>query len=280
MKTFVTAVVLTLSAVFLIGAPSARADELSDIQRRGSLICGTMGTLEPFSFQDPKTRETIGYEIDLCQAVAKALGVNLELKLLAVEARIPELTQGRVDLLSAALGYSDERAKQIDYSQASFVSNQMLLVKSDSGITTIAELKNKKISAPKGSSSEKYIRTLLPDANVLTFQDPPAAFLALQQSKVSAMILSEISLKKFEQQAGGGFTFITPPVAVEFWGLGVRKGEPAFLKVVNDTLSTLETSGEGARMFDKWFGQESVYRLTRTFHLDQKVGNPVLAPTN
>ncbi len=96
-----------------------------------------MGTFEPFSFQDPKTRETVGYEVDICKAIAKDLGVKLELKLLAVEARIPELTQGRVDLLSAALGYSDERAQQIDFSLTPFVSRQMILVKSASDIKVL-----------------------------------------------------------------------------------------------------------------------------------------------
>jgi polar amino acid transport system substrate-binding protein len=268
----------TATVLLLTVTGVAHADQLADIKTHGKLVCGTMGTFEPFSFQDPKTRETVGYEIDLCQALAKALGVELELKLLAVEARIPELTQGRVDILSAAMGYSDERAKQIDYSLTSFVSRQMLLVKTSGNITSLDDLKDKKVSAPKGSSSEKYIRTLLPEANILTFQDPPTAFLALQQSKVSAMVLSELGLIKFKQQAGDGFEFVKQPVAIEFWGLTVRKGEPAFLDFVNDTLKKLEASGEGAAIFDRWLGEQTAYKLKRPFKLDQPVGNPVLSP--
>jgi polar amino acid transport system substrate-binding protein len=271
---FVLAAVVCLSTA----STAAQADQLADIKARGKLICGTMGTMEPFSFQDTATRETIGYEVDLCRAVAKSLGVGLEMKLLAVEARIPELVQGRVDILSAALGYSDERAKQIDYSLTSFVSRQMLLVKANSGFTTLDQIKDKKISAPKGSSSERYVRSLFPDANLLTFQDPPSAFLALQQSKVSAFVLSELGLINFIRQAGDGFAFIKQPVAIEFWGLGVRKDEPAFLGAVNDALKSLEASGEGEKIFAKWFGKSTVYGLDRPFRLDQPAGNPVLAP--
>jgi polar amino acid transport system substrate-binding protein len=269
--------ILGAAALSVIALTAAKADELADIKARGTLVCGTMGTFEPFSFQDPKTRETVGYEVDLCQKVADALGVKLELKLLAVEARIPELTQGRVDLLSAALGYSDERAKQIDYSLTSFVSRQMFMTKSGSGISQIADLKNDKISAPKGSSSEKYLRSLLPDATLLSFQDPPSAFLALQQSKVKAIILSELALKKFQMQAPDGLEFIKQPAAIEYWGLGVRKGEPAFLQAVNKALTDLEASGEAQKIFDKWIGKDSPYKLERTFTLDKPVGNPVLA---
>ncbi|MGV1823994.1 ABC transporter substrate-binding protein [Agrobacterium vitis] len=272
MKTFCGAVALSILAL-----SAAKADQLADIKAKGTLVCGTMGTFEPFSFPDPKTRETVGYEVDLCQKIADALGVKLELKLLAVEARIPELTQGRVDILSAALGYSDDRAKQIDFSTASFVSNQMFLTKSASGISSIADLKKDKISAPKGSSSEKYVRALLPDATLLTFQDPPSAFLALQQSKVKAMILSELALIKFQQQAGDGYSFIKQPAAIEYWGLGVRKDEPAFLSAVNTALKTLETSGDGQKIFDKWLGKDTAYKIERTFTLDKPAGNPVLA---
>lgn len=272
---------LSLSLVgylLVAGVGAAHADQLADVKASGKLVCGTMGTFEPFSFPDPKTREIVGYEVDLCRGIADAIGVKLEVKPLAVEARIPELTQGRVDVISGALGYSDERAQQIDYSTTSFVSRQLLLVKSGTGVTKLDDVKDKKISAPKGSSSEKYIRTLYPDANLLTFQDPPSAFLALQQSKVSALVLSELGSIKFMQQAGGGFEFVKQPVAIEFWGIGVRKNEPAMLGAVNAALKGLETSGKAKAIFDKWLGAETPYKMERTFTLDKPVSNPVLNP--
>lgn len=268
---------LTLAAALMLGAATAQADQLSDIKAAGKLVCGVLGTLEPFSFQDPATRETVGYDVDLCRAVAADLGVTLEVKPIAVEARIPELMQGRVDIVSAALGYTLDRAKQIDYSNTSYVSMQKMLVKSGAA-TTLDDLATKKISAPKGSTSEKYLRAVLPEATVLTFQDPPAAFLALQQSKVAGMILSEISLVKFMNQAGGGFTLIAQPVAEEYWGLGLRKDEPAFKAAVNATLARLETSGEGAAIFDKWLGSDTTYGMKRGFTLDVPASEPVLKP--
>lgn len=257
---------------------AAHADQLADIKASGKLVCGTMGTLEPFSFQDPATREIVGYDVDLCQTVADALGVKLELKLVAVEARIPELTQGRVDIVSAALGYSPERAQQIDYSNTSFVSRQMLMVKDSSGIDGLDALEGKKISAPKGSSSERFVRAVLPDANILTFQDPPAAFLALQQSKVSAMALSEIALVKFKNQVGEGLAIVPQPLAKEYWGLGLRKDEPAFLAAVNDALAQAEASGKGKAIFDKWLGADTAFKMERSFTLSEPVSDAVLKP--
>ena len=77
----------------LVAAQAAFADQLADIKKRGTLICGTLGTSEPFSFADQATREIKGYDVDFCKAIGDSLGVKTELKLLAVEARIPELSQ-------------------------------------------------------------------------------------------------------------------------------------------------------------------------------------------
>ncbi|WP_295048000.1 ABC transporter substrate-binding protein [uncultured Paracoccus sp.] len=272
-RTFALAAGVALAAV-----TAASADQLADIKERGTLICGTMGNYEPFSFPNPQTRAIQGYEVDLCQAIADDLGVKLELKLIAVEARIPELTQGRVDVISAALGYSAERAQQIDYSNASFVSLQKLLVAKDGGFDSIDSLADKKISAPKGSSSERYVREVLPNASMLTFQDPPAAFLALAQGKVNAMILSEVASVKFINQTGDKFAFVSEPVAKEYWGLGLRKDEPAFKDAVNASLKKLEDSGKGAEIYDIWFGPETIYKMERPFKLDEPAGDPVLRP--
>src|SRR6185437_10729330 len=118
------------------------------------------------------TREIIGYDVDFCRAVAKAIGVPLEVKPVAVEARIPELIQGRVDIVAAAMGYSDARAQQIGYSKTYFVSRQRILVHSNAGIANWDQLAGKKISAIKGSDTEAFIRQLMPKVQTVTFQDP------------------------------------------------------------------------------------------------------------
>src|SRR5690606_38517159 len=99
----------------------AHADALANIKERDALVCGTLGTSEPFSFQDPKTRQVVGYEIDLCKAIADHLGVKLEVKMISVAARIPELAGGRVDVVAANLGWRLERAQQIEYRHQLFI---------------------------------------------------------------------------------------------------------------------------------------------------------------
>lgn len=265
--------ILMLGLAVVAGmSAAARADELADVKARGTLVCGTLGTAEPFSFQDPKTREIVGYDVDMCGKVAEALGVKLELKPIAVEARIPELLQGRVDILAANLGWSKERAQQIDYSYSYFVSQQKMLVAEESGIESLDQLAGRKVSALKGSSSEQGVRREIPTAETVTFQDSSSAFLALVQGKVDGFCASELILVKLRKQAEDPLAIVEKSVFVEPWGLGIRKGEAGFKAQVDQALAALEASGEADRIFTKWFGPDTVYGLKRDFKIAEIKG--------
>lgn len=255
----------------------AQADVLSDVKARGTLVCGTMGTSEPFSFQDPATRQVVGYEVDLCQKIADHLGVKLEIKMIAVAARIPELAGGRVDVVAANLGWSPERAQQIDYSYQHYVSPQKILIRRDDAgsLKTNADLAGKRVSAVAGSSSEAGAKRLIPDVTTVTFKDPPTAFMALQQRKVSGFVGSELMLLKFKQESESSpvkLDIIADPLFVEPWGIGVRKGEDALRGEVNKVLGQLEQSGEMQTIFDRWFGPNTKFPTTRVFKVEEIKG--------
>lgn len=258
-------------AALVLSTMAVQADQLSDVKARGKLICGTLGTAEPFSFQDPKSREIVGYDVDICRKVADALGVTLELKPMAVEARIPELVQGRVDILAANLGYTKERAQQIDYSLSYFVSQQKMMTVKEAKITTLEQLAGKKVTALKGSSSEQGVRRVIPTAQTVTFQDTSSAFLALSQDKVDGFCASELILVKLQKQAEATtpMTIIEKSVFVEPWGLGIRKGEPTFKAALDKALAALDSSGEADKIFTRWFGPETAFGMKRDFRIEE-----------
>src|SRR5215218_9902801 len=121
------------AAALALLAPAVHADQLDDIRKKGEIVFGVLGTDEPNSFVDPKSREIVGYEVDIAKAIARKIGVKPVFKQLAVAARIPELQQGRVDVLAASLTHNKEREAQIDFSLTTFVTGQKVLVKTSSG---------------------------------------------------------------------------------------------------------------------------------------------------
>src|SRR5690606_3950946 len=209
--------------------------------------------------------------------IADSIGVKLEVKMISVAARIPELAAGRVDVVAANLGWSADRAKQIDYSYADYVSPQKILIRQADAdkLKKTADLSGKRVSAVSGSSSEAGAKRLIPDVTTVTFKDPPTAFVALQQKKVDGFVGSELMLLKFEQGAQKTpvkLTMIDDPLFTEPWGLGVKKGEKALLGKINETMAGLEQSGKAQQIFDRWFGPQTQFHTKRVFKMEQIKG--------
>lgn len=268
MKSIVKASFAALAcAVAVVG--TAHADQLADIKARGTLVCGVLSNLEPFGFQDPNTRELAGYDVDFCKAIAKSLGVKPELKAVSLEARIPELSQGRVDILAAVLGYTPARAEQIAFSEAYFVSEHRLAVKTTGPFNQRDDLAGKRISTIKGASSALFVQKVLPSAQLVSYDDAPSAFMALVQGKVDGFGLSESMLRRFVAKLGpsGNIKVISPSIGREDWGLGIKKGEPALEKAVNAALDDMEKSGEAQQIFDKWLGEKTLFQMKREFRI-------------
>lgn len=259
MKHLFTALALGPLAVAI-----AQADQLSDIMAKQSLSCGVYADVPPFSAPDPKTRELVGMDVDLCKALAKTMGVALELKLLSVEARIPEVKMGRVDVIFANLAYTKTRAEQIQFSDPYYIAKETLVVRAANADQPKSFFKDKRISSTKGSTSEQSIR--LAGATPVTFQDTGSAYMALQQNKVVGLVTNTMTALKLVNQAKAGgveLALAKEPMALEPIGAGMRRDEPAFLAKVNESLMAMEKAGEIDAIWDRWIGPNTEYKMVR-----------------
>lgn len=257
---------LALCALLLAALPhrTARADELADLRARGTLVIGILGTDEPLSFVDPATREYVGYEIDLGTAIAKRLGLKPQFKQLAVAARIPELQQGRVDILEASLTHNREREALIDFSLTTFLTGQRVLVRTRSGISHIAQLANSKVVAVKGGTQEGNARRLIPGIEVVTFETSQQAFQAFRQGKGVGYVNDEVSLMSDLAKLGAAsqdYMLLPENLEAQALAIGLRKGEPALKKAVDDALRDIEKKGEAEAIWRRWLGPDSRFRL-------------------
>ncbi|CAM4145172.1 ABC transporter substrate-binding protein [Kerstersia similis] len=259
-------------SVLGLAALSAQADQLDDIKQKGELVVGVLGTDEPATFIDPKTRQFIGYEVDLATEVAKAIGVKPVFKQVAVAARIPELQQGHVDLIAAGLTHNKEREELIDFSVTTFVTGQKALVRADSGITDLSGLENRKVVTIRGGTQEPNIRKAVPGVDVVTFDTSQQAFQALQQRKGVGYVDDEAALLRVYAKLGDAkkdYVVLKDNLSQESLAFGIRKGETSLKAVVDETLRGLENSGEAERIFFKWYGPDTKSQFeSRDFKLD------------
>ena len=261
---------LALSAILLAAASGpALADQWQDIQQRKELRCATFADVPPFAAPDPKTREMVGFDVDLCNALAKQFGVKATVVPVSVEARVPEVKMGRVDITVANLAYTLSRAEQIQFSHPYYLAKEMLAVKASDPSTKKADYRSKRLASTKGSTSEQSIK--MNGSEPVTFQDTGSAYMAVQQNKALGMVANTMTITKLVNQSKSGgaveLKMIQEPMAFQPIGVGMKKDEPALLSHVNEALIALDKSGELNRMWDKWLGPNTEYKMVR----DEKV---------
>ncbi|HSV83744.1 MAG TPA: ABC transporter substrate-binding protein [Ramlibacter sp.] len=258
----VTAIVLAAAA-----AP-ALADQWQDIQQRKELRCATFADVAPFAAPDPKTREMVGFDVDLCNALAKQLGLKATVTPVSVEARVPEVKMGRVDVTVANLAYTLSRAEQIQFSHPYYLAKEMLAVKASDPGTKKADYKGKRLASTKGSTSELSIK--MNGSDPVTFQDTGSAYMAVQQNKAVGMVANTMTITKLvnqSKQGGVELKMIQEPMAFQPIGVGMKKDEPALHAKVNEALLALDKAGEINKLWNKWLGPTTEYKMVR----DEKV---------
>ncbi len=237
---------------------ATEAKMLENIKQRGKLIAGVKYDVPLFGMLNTQTNQVEGFEIDLMRELAKKLFNDPEkVEFVKVESktRIPMLQNGRVDIVAGTMTITEERKKQIDFSDVYFNAGQSLLVKKGSPIKSVTDLKGKKVTTVQGSTSAKNIRAKAPEAQVLEFPTYPEAFLALQNDRADAMTTDNSILIGFTQKdpntelVGGLFTS-------EPYGLGFSKGHEEWVKFINDWLQEIKTNGTYAELYKKWFKEE------------------------
>lgn len=270
MKKMVTT--LAFAALTLCGATLAfaapPADTVEKIKSTKVLVAGVKDSLPPFGYIDEKTRTIVGYDIDFINAIAAKLGAKVELKPVTSASRMPQLQEGNIDIIAATMTKNAERAKVIDFSHTYFFTGQKFITKKGS-VKSLKDLEGKKIGTAKGSTSEQNVKKAIPSATVLSFDDYPQAFLALQQGKVQAVTTDEAILAGILAKAPNKEKFEIPAIQIsdEPYGLGMRKNDTNFVNFVNKTILDMEKSGEAKKIFDKWFGATTPYALKRTFKI-------------
>jgi polar amino acid transport system substrate-binding protein len=255
---------LTTFALLATMPMAASADQLGDVMQRKELRCGTFADVPPFAAPDPKTREMVGHDVDICQAIAKRLGVAAKVTPLSVEARVPEVKLGRVDITVANLAYTLGRAEQIQFSDPYYLAKEMLAVLASDPGTKPADFKGKRIASTKGSTSELSIK--LNGGEPVTFVDTGSVYMAVQQNKAVGMVANTMTITKLVNQsktAGQPMKMIEEPMVFQPIGIGMKKDEPALLAKINAALKAMDDEGELNRIWDKWLGMDTEFKMTR-----------------
>jgi glutamate/aspartate transport system substrate-binding protein len=242
---------------------------LKNIKDTGAITLGFRDSSIPFSYLDDN-QKPVGFAMDICYGIVDAIKKELKLDKLEVKlnpvtssTRIPLLANGTIDLECGSTTNNAERQKQVSFTNTHFLTASRYVFKKSSGIKSIADLKGKSVVSTAGTTNIKQLteanaaRGL--GATIIPAKDHAEAFLMVETDRAAAFVMDDILLaslvagsKDPSLYAISTDAFSTP----EPYGIMLRKDDPAFKKVVDAATAQIYTSGEGLKLYDKWFTQK------------------------
>lgn len=224
----------------------------------GKLTVCTHLPYAPFQSNDD-TGKTVGFDVDMMDLVAKKLGVEQAIVDTPFEGikSGQDLSTGKCDIAAAGMTITDERKKAILFSLPYFDATQALLVKSDSSVATLADLKGKKLGAQAATTGLDYANSKKAENGyeIVEFQDLATETQALTTGQVDAAINDLPVWTEAIKENKGATKVATQFDTGEQYGFGMKLGNEALKKVVDDVITSSKSDGTYATLYTKWIGQ-------------------------
>nr|WP_046213035.1 glutamate ABC transporter substrate-binding protein [Paenibacillus wulumuqiensis] len=239
-------------------AESNASAQIDQIKQRGKLIVGVKYDTKLFGLKDPGSGKVEGFDVDMAHALAKSIlgdESKVELKEVTSKTRIPMLNNGDVDMVIATMTITDERKKEVDFSDVYFQAGQSLLVKKGSPIKGIEDVTaDTTILAAKGATSIDNIEEKVPDVKVLEFDNYQDAFNALKAGQGEALTTDDAILYGMAAQ-DPNYEVVGKPFTDEPYGIAVKKGQTGLVEAINKGLADMKADGSYDEMYKKWIGK-------------------------
>ena len=251
------------------GSGSGDAEEgggkLAEIQEKGKIVVCTDAAWAPFEYIG-EGGEPTGIDIEIAQAIADELGVELEVKNIAFDTIPASLSGGDADLALACITITDERKEEMAFTDPYTTVQQYMVVPADSEIKTMEELGGKAVGTHLGTTgdflmSDENTSGVLKDNNVENkqYKALPDAALAMKSGELQAIVCDSVLAENLVKANGDAFKCF--PVAyadgheadTEEIGAAMAKGDDEFTAKINEIVQKLKSDGK----IDEWFVKHS-----------------------
>jgi len=262
-KLLITTVLLVVAAALCLtgcgSSNSAGDDSWAKIEEKGEFVLGLDENFPPMGFRD-ENGEINGFDVDVAKEVFARLGVELKLQPINWDAKEQELNTGNIDAIWNGFTITEERKKQVLFSDPYMENRQVLVVMEDSTYNTLADLAGKKLGLQAASSaadalnSKEDFKASL--GEVIEFDDNMTALMDLEKGGVDAVLMDEIVARYYIQMKNKGYRVLDEALASEQYGIGFRLKDAELQQKVNETLAAMAKDGTLAEISNKWFGED------------------------
>ncbi|HEX4843294.1 MAG TPA: transporter substrate-binding domain-containing protein [Limnobacter sp.] len=240
---------------------------LKKVSETKTFVIGYRESSVPFSYLDDK-QKPIGYHIDVCNKIVANVKTKLKMPDLKVDMqpvtsanRIPLLQNGTVDLECGSTTNSVKRQEQVSFGNTTFVTSVKVVVKKSSGIKSLADLNDQPIATTSGTTSVQLIKQNEKGANVnfkeIYGKDHAESFLLVANDRAKAFVMDDILIAGLVANSNNpnDYTFLPEVLRTEPYSVMIRKDDPQFKAVVDETINGMIKSGEMEKLYTKWFQQ-------------------------
>lgn len=257
-------VALGLMAGSAIAGGHTSGGTLAKIAESGEIVLGHRESSVPFAYLD-ENQQPIGYSLDLCMkivdAVAAELGKELTVKYVPInpKTRIALMANGTIDLECGSTTNNLTRQQQVEYLPVTFVTGTKILARTDSGISSVADLDGKAIALAQGTTNERAVLAAVDalglDVKVLPVRDHAEGMLSLETDRVDAYASDHILLYGLisKSKSPEDFAVVGDFLSFDPYALMVRRDDSAFELVGKKALAEVFRSGEILEIYGKWF---------------------------
>ena len=210
--------------------------------------------IAPFVMADADNRPS-GFGIDLVTAIGDKQGFRPNFIPHDFTGMLEDLGKG-ADMAVSAISITDERRALVDFPKSHFESSQALLVPEGSTITTVNDLKGKKVAVPEGSVGEDMLSQI--QAGNGSIVRNPSVWAAVQQvmrKEVDAAFSDVAPLTYYANNYKDRKlrVIIDPSLPKDYYALAVAKGKPELLKKLNAGIEQVKADGTFDKIYQKWF---------------------------
>jgi polar amino acid transport system substrate-binding protein len=228
---------------------------LDRVKEKKKLVIGTGVAYLPFEMKD-KDGNFVGYDIDMGNAIGKALGVEVEFKQMKFSGLIPALQTGDIDMAIAAMTIRGDRALSVSFSDPYYSTGQIIMVPKADNVTKSwqdLDQPGKKIAVSQGTTGALLAKQIFKQAQVMDFENVASAALALNQGQADGVVTEEVVVREYEAQKDYSVKGIYDLISAENLGIAVQLNDFATLQWLNTFLAAYKNSPEDKASIDKWF---------------------------
>ena len=258
MKKILAFIFSLVIVVTLCACTAKKEDETpnlyEEIIKRNKLIVGVNSAVRPFGYTTPNG-ELDGFDVDLAKLLAKhILGSETKLEVVPVNptSRIRILNTKKVDIVIATMTITPQRQMVVDFSIPYYIAGQALMVRSESKINSIADLKGKTAIVIFGSTAEQNIRLLAPETKIIGYKSYDEGYKALKNKKGDAITTDDTILWDYAIK-DASVKLLPKRYTKEPYGIALRKSDSKELKEkIDSVLEYLLKTGQINQLKAKW----------------------------